>query len=191
MNKSNNRSVQRTKAQIQRAFLKLLSSKTIQEISVKELTESINISRGSFYSHYTDVYDLMNQLENKIIIEFKQMLMQKNPVADNFTLIPILTECIQYLYENSELFNITFRNNSSNLFDQIIKVIHDRFFNNWRQLYPKTPNDKLEIFFTYMIGGIIEIIKNYLLVSTTQNPEEVAKHIESFILFGAESLKYA
>ena len=50
-----------TKMLIRKAFTSLLSQKPIQSISVKELCELAGINRGTFYSHYTDIYDLLRK----------------------------------------------------------------------------------------------------------------------------------
>lgn len=52
-----------TRHLIRKAFTDLLSRKPIQSISVKELCETAGINRGTFYTHYTDIYDLKKQLQ--------------------------------------------------------------------------------------------------------------------------------
>ncbi|MFR9208180.1 MAG: TetR/AcrR family transcriptional regulator [Lachnospiraceae bacterium] len=53
-----------TKMLIRKAFTDLLKQKPIQSISIKELCESAGINRGTFYSHYSDIYDLLKQIED-------------------------------------------------------------------------------------------------------------------------------
>src|SRR5699024_10807160 len=48
---------------IRRAFLDLLRQKPMQSITVEELCGQAGINRGTFYSHYTDIYDLLGQME--------------------------------------------------------------------------------------------------------------------------------
>ena len=51
-----------TRMLIRQAFTSLLKEKPVQSISVKELCERAGINRGTFYAHYTDIYDLMRQM---------------------------------------------------------------------------------------------------------------------------------
>ena len=51
-----------TKAMIRKAFTTILRNKPIQSISIKELCELAQINRSTFYLHYTDIYDLLNQI---------------------------------------------------------------------------------------------------------------------------------
>lgn len=59
---------------IRRAFTTLLRQKPIQSISVKELCELAEINRGTFYAHYTDIYDLRDQIEQEMQTDFAKAL---------------------------------------------------------------------------------------------------------------------
>lgn len=59
----------KTKNSIINAFLELRSKKEIEKITVKELCEKAMINKSTFYSHYTDIYDLSEYLENQIANE--------------------------------------------------------------------------------------------------------------------------
>ena len=63
-----------TRMMIRKAFTSLLQQKPIQSISVKELCTVAGISRGTFYSHYTDIYDLMGQMEDELMEEVEEDL---------------------------------------------------------------------------------------------------------------------
>ena len=53
--------IQRTKRCITEAFLKLRTQKPLEKITIKELSELAMINKATFYSHYTDIYDLSEQ----------------------------------------------------------------------------------------------------------------------------------
>ena len=62
-----NRSVRLTRKRLSDALITLLMQKPVREITVRELTELANVSRGTFYFHYTDIYDLMDHVEQEQI----------------------------------------------------------------------------------------------------------------------------
>lgn len=49
------------------ALVKLMSEKDFDKISVKGLTDELDINRGTFYLHYKDKYDLLEQKEDAIL----------------------------------------------------------------------------------------------------------------------------
>ena len=59
--------VERTKRSIKEAFIKLRKEKPLEKITVKELAELAFINKATFYSHYQDIYDLSEQLENEVV----------------------------------------------------------------------------------------------------------------------------
>lgn len=57
----------KTQRNIRNAFLQLRSEKPLERIRVKELAELAEISKGTFYLHFHDVYDLSEQLQDEVI----------------------------------------------------------------------------------------------------------------------------
>lgn len=61
-----------TKKAIKDSFLELLKAKSLDKITVKDLVESCEINRNTFYYYYKDIYDLLEdvfQEETKKIME--------------------------------------------------------------------------------------------------------------------------
>ena len=91
-----------TKKMIREAFLTLLSGKDIRHITVRELCERAQINRGTFYKYYLDVYDLKEQIENELLIEFAASV---GRFADSGALDSVSAVCrtvFALLKENSE-----------------------------------------------------------------------------------------
>lgn len=61
------RDVIRTRQMIEKAYYELLFQKNSMRITVKDILETANISRGTFYAHYRDIPDLAEQVENSIV----------------------------------------------------------------------------------------------------------------------------
>lgn len=61
------RRCRKTKSAIKNALLTLLKEKNISEISIKELAETADINRKTFYNHYTDLDDVLHELENEYV----------------------------------------------------------------------------------------------------------------------------
>lgn len=59
--------IQRTRKNIINAFIELRASKPLEKITIKELSDLAFINKATFYTHYKDIYDLAEQLENEAI----------------------------------------------------------------------------------------------------------------------------
>lgn len=64
------RRVRKTKALLLKGLMQLMETKDIRDISVKELSDLVDINRSTFYLHYSDIYDMLAQIENELFIEF-------------------------------------------------------------------------------------------------------------------------
>lgn len=56
-----------TKQNIMDAFWDLYCEKRIEKITVKEITNKAGYNRGTFYVYFTDVYDVLDVIENSLI----------------------------------------------------------------------------------------------------------------------------
>lgn len=56
----------KTKQLIQSSFLTLLQDKRFESITIANITSIAKINRGTFYLHYVDKYDLLEQIEQQL-----------------------------------------------------------------------------------------------------------------------------
>ena len=61
------RRYRRTEALILNGLTTLLQQKSIKEITVRELADLVDINRSTFYLHYTDIYDLLEKTEQRLL----------------------------------------------------------------------------------------------------------------------------
>lgn len=59
--------IERTRNSIINAFIELRAHKPLEKITIKELADLAYINKATFYSHYKDIYDLAEQLEDESI----------------------------------------------------------------------------------------------------------------------------
>jgi AcrR family transcriptional regulator len=56
-----------TKQNLIDAFWSLYCEKRIEKITVKEITQRAGYNRGTFYEYFTDVYDILDQIEQSLV----------------------------------------------------------------------------------------------------------------------------
>lgn len=91
-----------TKMAIVKAFEELARVKNVDRITVKEITDKCQISRNTFYYHFKDIYDVLEEMLNQRveqIIETLELNMQSgNSVQDT------RRAGMRYILDNRELF---------------------------------------------------------------------------------------
>lgn len=154
---------QRTKRNIINAFIELRSKKPLEKITVKELAELALINKATFYSHYSDIYDLSEQLENETI----DMLLTNVPHPEELISNPKqATETLAIAFiSQSRLINILFSNNrTSILVNKLEQKIKERIFT----VYPDYKNNlEQDVLLTILIQGVF-----YAYLSHCGNTDE-------------------
>ena len=111
------RRVVKTKKAIRNAFAKLISEKDINKITIKDIADTADINRKTFYNYYSGVYEIIEEIEKELVVEFEDLLSGidlKSTLRDPSVLFSRLTE---KLTNNLEFYGYLMKATSSaNLF---------------------------------------------------------------------------
>ncbi|HBM70299.1 MAG TPA: hypothetical protein DEF61_04575 [Firmicutes bacterium] len=66
--------VEKTKEAIRNETLRLLQKKSLQDVTVKEITTNLSISRSTFYLHYENISAVLDDIENMIVEDMKHFI---------------------------------------------------------------------------------------------------------------------
>jgi len=157
---------ERTKRSIANAFLELRKQKPIEKITVKELSELAYINKATFYTHYHDIYDLTDQLEN----EFMESIIRELPHPESIISDPALAtrELSEALIAKSDITSILFSGSrqgylSEKIYAALIKYIVSKFPNEQKTL-------QKQIVLSIIIQGCFHA---YQIFANDENRDEV------------------
>lgn len=158
------RRIIRTKQGIQEALTELLEKKSIDKISVKEITDIAGINRGTFYLHYVDKYDLMEKSINQLMIEISETgsnilnLAQRHIHSElsRKKLVDEFTTLFKYIQKNSRLIkSLTNENSSYSFHHKFNELLKDRLIAKLGPKQKDVPAIYIVSAFSYSIQGII------------------------------------
>lgn len=177
MNTSNNKKSQKTKRNIENIFLNLLKEQDINDISVSIICSLANINRSTFYLYYNNVYDLLEQIEYKMIIKLTKQLNDNSNNIDSDSkkyLLPYLN----YIYINKDFFTIFYKYSINNKYESELESILftslKKYLNNSIIEDDTTLNYCLE----YYEAGLFSIIKKWILEGCKEAPETIMQIIK-------------
>ena len=149
--------IEKTKNCIINAFIELRSRKELEKITVKELCEKAQVNKSTFYTHYHDIYDLSEQLENDLVTSLMEELNHPKNVIENPT--AFTRELFEGCLSKNSLIDVLFSGTRSNL---LIEKIEIALKNLIHTAYPQLENDITQnIMLTYTIyGGYYAFYKN-------------------------------
>ena len=147
----------KTKRSIKNAFIKLRSTKPLERITIKELVESAEISKATFYLHYRDIYDLSDSLQKELIQDILQSLDQPELFLSDTT---AFTSALFYAFsDHHSMIEILFSGSQSAILPlSIEKELKEYIF----KIIPSArDNAKFNILLTYQILGGYHAYQQY------------------------------
>ncbi len=184
------RRIRRTRKVLKECLTKLLKEKKIQEITVRELTEMADINRGTFYLHYRDVFDLMEQIEQELIDEAEEILTRYHTSDVVAKPSLLLSELFRIVRENADIAAILVGENGDlNFVNRLTQTLREHCLQNWLDM--KCPGDPayLGAFSAYIVSGCIGIVRYWLETGMKETPKQMAQLSEDFIVHGLRVLE--
>lgn len=106
--KNLNNSSKKTRRLIKKVFAEMLSEKKeLGKISVSELCKRADISRGTFYAHYDDIYGVAEDYENELIDTFFDNVRLLE--AENIS--QFIDSIFEFIRKNDENYRLLCRSN--------------------------------------------------------------------------------
>ena len=195
MNSKNNRSVRRTKAALSRAFLELASVKPVRSITVAELVEASDVSRGTFYVHYHDIYDLVDTIGDELVEEMERRLEGVRacgtPGATGMAGhdFPRLTEMCRFVAEESRAFKVLLGIEGNERFRQrLTDLCSSATRAAVEEAYGKLPPDASEAFEQFVTSGYLGMLSAVLRKGSFADPDTTAMMAGRMVAGTAQAL---
>ncbi len=179
MNQKNNQRYKDNERAIENAFFTLLEIKPVNKISVRELCELSQINRSTFYHHYLDVYDLMDQIQMRIISEFLSTL---PPKKTSDTLDPeYLIHTIRHISQYPVFYNEYLKARQDSDLPGSFPSLWKNYFVPQFQEYGITNELQMQYFLDFFYTGTLRVIRDWLAHGCPESPEELADIILVFL----------
>ncbi|MFO6495855.1 MULTISPECIES: TetR/AcrR family transcriptional regulator C-terminal domain-containing protein [Bacillus] len=180
MAKRPDRRINRTKRMIRDALSELMEEKAFEEVTVKDITRKADINRGTFYLHYQDKYDLLEQSENEIIEEIREIAKQsihsmgvlKGPVIDKP--LPFVVDIFEYFKENAIFLKAILGPKGTGSFPLKFKSV---LTENLKRLKKTIKAEALvpeEYLISYIVGAQVNVLHEWLISGMAETPHEMA-----------------
>ena len=165
------RRYRRTEALILNGLTTLLQQKSIKEITVRELADLVDINRSTFYLHYTDIYDLLEKTEQRLL----QQLM--DAVNENWTLPETPKNFFAFLEQTFNILSALIGPNGDIAFlRNIEKMIRDKGLQTLRSFAPKELREQdLQYAISFALAGCVGLVEHWLKNGCPETPTHMAE----------------
>lgn len=183
------RRVKYTKQALRESLIKLLQEKPVEKITVKELCELADVNRGTFYSHYSDQFELYDEAVREFLegcVSFTSGIF--GPFDHDR--IKAAASVYRYVKENQELAKVLLDGRSvfgyAKYNDTFNEIVHTVYLD---EIKKNVSNVKLvDMVYQFVAIGNITLIKYWVNTGMKESEEEMAALALKLTSDGVKSL---
>lgn len=174
-----------TRMVLQDSLLELMKEKSINKITIKELCERADINRSTFYSHYTDQYDLLHKIEEETLSWARDAIAAVVSKTDKQEAMKVLEEICQYFVDNSRHLQVLMSEQGDIGFQkQLFTLIYQQCGIN-PLVVSDGSADRKELYLIFAVNGSVGLIQHWL-----KNGLKSAKEMAEIIYSLAFPVRY-
>lgn len=187
-NVKEDRRVRKTKKALRESFFELLERKTINQITVTELTNNADVNRSTFYLYYNDVFDMMEKIQDEIYEVFLESVVKStSEFSDSEDVFRYCVKFLEFCKENYSICNFVVRNDCNNqLAERIRKAVCEVVPNSAKYFDSRDPRYYLT---TFALSGMLNVIIEWMNDGMKIPSEDMAKFLGYTYVLGSKYQK--
>lgn len=177
------------------ALISLLEKKSFEYITVSEICAEAGVNRSTFYLHYENTCDLLDEATRYVMDKFISYFpvgapnySDCDPKKLNFISKEYLEPYLTFIKENKHLFSSVLSNPSTFKFENIFEKLFNNIFDPilGRFSYPQSERKYVMMFY---LNGITAIIAEWLKDDCKKSIDEISEIIR-YCIFGRSDREY-
>lgn len=176
------RRIKRTKMLLQNALVDLMLEKAVGKISVKELTQKADVNRSTFYLHYLDIYDMLEQMENEFVETIQGFF------HDFFTPLPtsmpltLFVNISEWLEQDKEYYVKLLRGSASGyIFEELESRIRDEFLTLLYLIFLDEESLDLRTRVNFTVSGTVGVLRMWVMEGGNISLVELSETIDDIL----------
>jgi AcrR family transcriptional regulator len=169
--------VKRTQKLILEAMIELTAQKGFSAVTVRDITKHAEINRATFYRHYQDKFDLLDQYA-QAVYELPDAPSEAGTRASNQgtdqQIAPGMARMFEHIHANARFFRVMLGKNGDPAFSEKIRQYIRRRIR--RSLPEELRNEEtsLDLYLSYISSGSLGALIWWLEHEMPYSPEEMA-----------------
>lgn len=175
MEKKVDRRVIKTRRQLKKGLAALMKEKSVNQITVKELVEEVDINRSTFYLHFKDIQDLLREIEENMEAQIKRAIEEHPIVSGNENAFYFIEDMFRVLDEEREISKALIGpNGDMGFIHRIERIIKENSRGTLEKMFLGKKED-LKYFYAFCLSGCLGLVKVWLNEGEEKSPEEMAQ----------------
>ncbi|CAM5211794.1 TetR family transcriptional regulator OS=Ureibacillus acetophenoni OX=614649 GN=SAMN05877842_11271 PE=4 SV=1 [Ureibacillus acetophenoni] len=187
---------QKTRQEIQKCFIELLLDEGFQNITVKQIAERAGINRGTFYLHFVDKFDCMEQIQNQLLNELQEKMKNINPTeifrsVQQQKIYASFLPIYEFILENANALRAILGNQGDPSFSEKVKeILKDTLIVRLSEYSPMLAQEEFKRYFSaFFTSAILGLFQEWLEDYKGKTIDDFAKiHFQILSFIGNLSL---
>ena len=173
---------QKTKRALKNVLVDLLQTRDLQTISIKEITDLADISRGTFYLHFDDIFALYQSIEFDVIENITQIIQTKVPIQDEDELDKIIGSIFEYLTDHIKECDALLRTDSASFLSGVFERNRPRVSETWEASYGS--KEHMQAYsYIFLSHGFAGVLKHWIAFGKLETPRQIAEIVKRLLSY--------
>lgn len=181
MNTHNNQKYRNMDKKLKNTMLELLKEMDYEKITVKMICKKADVNRSTFYAHYTDIYEIMEQMEehlNQELLEsYPEYIPEGNEIFPLWPFIPFLRHIKKHHY----FYKIALKQRKSFPLEQGYEQMWNQIVKPKCEAAGIRSEPEMMYYFVYFQAGFTFALKRWIDTGCRESEEELAKIIQNCV----------
>ena len=178
--------VQKTKERLYASLLSLLKEKSIEKVSICEICNRAGVNRNTFYSHYSDIKELLAEIEGGFMEEIiSSIAISKNTVESVEDLFLLILDIVE---SNQDMCTLLFSDNGDkNFLHNILMFAMPSAIQNWMAELGISEDDATLLYY-FVMGGAVHTLEAYVKKGISLSKKDLASKLNDMVMKAQEAL---
>ena len=172
----------KTRQKLMDAFYSIYQEKSIDKISISEITKISNYNRSTFYEYFTDIYDLLDQFEDELLEQIRLEMTTTFAAGIPSTISEYSLRCAAIFKKyDDRVFLLLSQNGVSNFYSKLQQV----FFSTFRSIANCPDNiPHIDYMITFIFSSLTGILTHWYETGKELPEEELVFIFQKLLTSG-------
>lgn len=175
-NRKEDRRVVKTKNALYEGLCVLLKEKDIKEITVRELTDMVDLNRATFYLHFQDIYALLEEVNDMLVNELKELIEGYFPINFGLKGEEFYTDLLEFIKQKEKYTVVLLSENSSYILrEKLNRVIQGVIMDYLRADANSIKAPDIEYICDFVVSGYTAMVVRWVQSGMKKPVKELAR----------------
>lgn len=183
------RRILKTKKAIYEALVELMQKKKLNSITVTELAAAANINRKTFYTYYSTVNDVLDEVINELIFSLKDLMYA---MSEDYNMLSpqTLFAFLNTIMSDVDIVRALFTSDNGNmLFNKLQKALQETLLKELidNDIKMNIPPEQYPLISSFVAGGLIYVYYEWITNPNGTSLDEMARTLTTLIISGVHA----